>query len=50
MEELDHKNVVFGKVVKGNDVLFKIQDYGRKIGKPYATIIISDCGMDRDMI
>ncbi|KAJ8922078.1 hypothetical protein NQ315_008719 [Exocentrus adspersus] len=44
MEQLDHKNVVFGKVVKGNDVLFKIETFGRAIGKPYAEIIISKCG------
>lgn len=44
MEQLDHKNVVFGKVIKGNDTLFKIENYGRKIGKPYAEIIISKCG------
>lgn len=44
MESLDHKNVVFGKIIKGNDNLFRIQDYARKVGKPYAEIIISDCG------
>lgn len=44
MEQLDHKNVVFGKVIKGNETLFKIEAYGRKIGKPYADIIISNCG------
>lgn len=44
MEGLDHKNVVFGKIIKGNDNLFKIQDYARNIGKPYADIIISNCG------
>ncbi|XP_023012824.1 peptidyl-prolyl cis-trans isomerase F, mitochondrial isoform X2 [Leptinotarsa decemlineata] len=45
MEQLDHKNVVFGKVIQGNATLFKIQDYGRKIGKPYAEIYISNCGV-----
>ncbi|CAG9824104.1 unnamed protein product [Phaedon cochleariae] len=44
IEQLDHKNVVFGKVVKGNATLFKIQNYGRAIGRPYVDIIISDCG------
>lgn len=44
MESLDHKNVVIGKIIKGNDNLFKIENYARKIGKPYAEIIISDCG------
>ncbi|KAG5891474.1 hypothetical protein JTB14_004417 [Gonioctena quinquepunctata] len=45
MEQLDHKNVVFGKVIQGNATLFKIQDYGRNIGKPYAEIYISNCGV-----
>lgn len=44
MEQLDGKRVVFGKVIKGNSVLFKIQDLGKKVGKPPVPIIISDCG------
>lgn len=44
MERLDHKNVVFGKVIKGNKNLFKIEEYARHSGKPYAEIIISNCG------
>lgn len=44
MEGIDFKNVVFGKIIKGNDNLFKIEDYGRRIGKPHAEIIISNCG------
>lgn len=44
LEGLDHKNVVFGKVIKGNKNLFKIQEYARHIGKPYADLIISNCG------
>lgn len=47
MDGWDHKNVVFGKVIKGNDNLFKIHDYARKVGKPYAEVIISDCGETR---
>ncbi|KAL1500893.1 hypothetical protein ABEB36_006313 [Hypothenemus hampei] len=44
MEQLDHKNVVFGNVIQGNDFLINLQYYGRKIGKPLEKIIISDCG------
>lgn len=43
MEKLDGKRVVFGKVIKGIAVLFKIEDLGRKVGKPGIPIIISDC-------
>ncbi|CAG9829851.1 unnamed protein product [Diabrotica balteata] len=45
MEQMDHKNVVFGKIIKGYANLLKVQDYGRKIGKPYVDIIISNCGL-----
>lgn len=48
MEGLDHKNVVFGKVINGNENLVKIQNYARHIGKPYADIIISNCGEIRN--
>nr|CAH7731892.1 unnamed protein product [Callosobruchus chinensis] len=44
LEEMDHKNVVFGKIVKGSCTIFKIEGYGRKIGKPFASIRISNCG------
>lgn len=43
MEKLDGKRVVFGKVIRGIAVLFKIEDLGRKVGKPGIPIIISDC-------
>ncbi|XP_060528907.1 uncharacterized protein LOC132703581 [Cylas formicarius] len=45
MERLDFKNVVFGYVVEGNDVLVVINNYGRKIGKPLERIFVSDCGV-----
>ncbi|XP_050498777.1 uncharacterized protein LOC126879634 isoform X2 [Diabrotica virgifera virgifera] len=45
MEQMDHKNVVFGKIIKGYANLLKVQDYGRKIGKPYVDIIICNCGL-----
>ncbi|CAH0559703.1 unnamed protein product [Brassicogethes aeneus] len=45
MEILDKKNVVFGSIYKGMKVLKIIQGYARKIGKPMADIIISDCNV-----
>lgn len=44
MERLDGKRVVFGKIVKGNCTILKIQDLGKKVGRPQVPIIISDCG------
>ncbi|XP_008194977.1 uncharacterized protein LOC103313454 [Tribolium castaneum] len=44
MEQLDMQNVVFGYIVRGAENLFKIEGYGRSIGKPLAPVIISDCG------
>lgn len=44
MEQLDYKNVVFGRIIKGYKNLCKIGGYARKIGKPYVEIIISNCG------
>ncbi|CAG9853801.1 unnamed protein product [Phyllotreta striolata] len=45
MQQWDKMHVVFGKVVKGNSVLFLLEDYGRRIGKPYTDVIISNCGV-----
>lgn len=45
MQSLDGVRVVFGKIVKGNATLFKINDLGRKFGRPVAPVIICDCGL-----
>lgn len=40
----DHKMPVFGKIIKGNSVLSKINDMLRKCGTPLVTIVVSRCG------
>ncbi len=41
---LDGKHVVFGSVVKGMDVVKKMESYGTQSGKPKAKIAIANCG------
>ncbi|XP_045466495.1 peptidyl-prolyl cis-trans isomerase E-like [Harmonia axyridis] len=44
MQQWDRRNVVFGKVIQGAEVLMKINGYGREIGRPLERIFISKCG------
>jgi peptidylprolyl isomerase len=41
---LDGKHVVFGEMVKGEDVLKKMESNGTRSGKPKCTFKIDECG------
>lgn len=41
---LDGKNVVFGVVVEGYNIVQRIESYGNAKGFPSAKIVIKDCG------
>lgn len=42
---LNGKNVVFGHVVEGMDVVKQIETYGSETGVPTRRILIQDCGV-----
>mmetsp|Transcript_70265 Transcript_70265/g.206087 ORF Transcript_70265/g.206087 Transcript_70265/m.206087 type:complete len:429 (-) Transcript_70265:66-1352(-) len=44
LPKLDGKNVVFGRVIKGMDLVMKLESVGSQSGKPLFECIISDCG------
>ena len=41
---LDGKHVVIGRVIKGYEVVRKIEDVGSEMGKPRKKVIIANCG------
>ncbi|ERN09807.1 hypothetical protein AMTRI_Chr08g159400 [Amborella trichopoda] len=41
---LDGKHVVFGKVISGMDVVYKIEAEGRQSGTPKSKVVIADSG------
>ncbi|XP_061942696.1 peptidyl-prolyl cis-trans isomerase A-like [Apis cerana] len=45
LETVNEKNVVFGKVIAGLSNIYKIEEFGTKTGKPFKTIIVSNCGI-----
>ncbi|XP_031351474.1 peptidyl-prolyl cis-trans isomerase E-like isoform X2 [Photinus pyralis] len=44
IEKFDDTRVVFGKVIKGNTTLCKLNDLGKPFGRPIAPILINNCG------
>jgi peptidylprolyl isomerase len=41
---LDGKHVVFGKVLSGMDVVYKVEAEGRQSGTPKSRVVIADRG------
>lgn len=43
-DRLDGRHVVFGKVLSGMDVVYKIEAEGRQSGTPKSKVVIADSG------
>lgn len=43
-DRLDGKHVVFGKVVSGMDVVYKVEAEGKQSGTPKSKVVIVDSG------
>jgi len=41
---LDGRHVVFGKVLEGDDIVKKVENYGSNSGTPKTTVKIADSG------
>lgn len=41
---LDGRHVVFGKVLSGMDVVYKVEAEGRQSGTPKSKVVIADSG------
>jgi peptidylprolyl isomerase len=41
---LDGKHVVFGKVISGMDVIYKVEAEGMQSGTPKSKVVIADSG------
>ena len=41
---MDGRHVVFGKVLSGMDVVYKVEAEGRQSGTPKSKVIITDSG------
>ena len=41
---LDGKHVVFGKVLSGMDVVYKVEAEGKQSGQPKGKVVIADSG------
>ena len=46
---LDGKHVVFGRVIKGYDIVRKMELCGDELGKPIKKVIISGCGIHKKL-
>ena len=44
MYRLDGRHVVFGKVISGMDVVYKVEAEGRQNGTPKSKVVVADSG------